>query len=424
MKTRSDVHFNMSPNLKSTPAKGTRNEKDNITRSSTSALVSRNDDPENFSIQNYSVGSEDISTTLYRAEFQQASAARSFLRTGFSASDTATNPPDSLATLREMLIRHFNPTQHADSNSPDIVPKSKFVSLWTTRKAAEGEIKERRIASPKMAGLEGSWTVYAISGERLKKHKALVFSAVELHKVLRETVRSIDTGTTLSEADGLFLVWSQVPRETLVRRDSVSEERMWELGLSIEELKVVSEGIRVGFLKVVQEDDSVTGLQDLAARVADTDTNSQKGNVASYAIHGKQLGARLSPELGKDKYEDLPAGRVGSVTTSEQGEGKQETRSTMDKDKENRIFQVGADDSQWIVEEILTHKPLAGNRKQAQEYLVGWAGDWDLDDKYEWVRKQNIEGSAIAKCWSRVRKIEKATLIGDRNFFFGKQILG
>lgn len=343
---KSNANLSMSPNSESTPTKGTRIQKENTTRYLPSDLLLPANGPGSFSIQNYIISPRNMPPILYRADFQQALPASSFLRTGFRASDTtpSPNPPASLASLRKQITHHLELAQHVtDGASPEILSKSNFVSLWTTRKAAEDEIQWRGVGAPEMAveGLEGSWNVYAVSGERLKKLNVLVFQAVDpkLQQVmLRASVRSAETGFAAPKpgAEGLFLVWSEVPSKALVRMDSVSAKRMWELRLSASELRVVSEGIRLGYLKDVEEDDDVDDPQDLAISATATHNNMQNGAVGAHPSHGKQRGERGASE------EDS---QTGSATRRELGNGKEETNAAKEREQDNSfsMSQVGAE---------------------------------------------------------------------------------
>jgi hypothetical protein len=146
-------------------------------------------------------------------------------------------------------------------------------SCANERRDGEGD-RGISIGSPEKAGPEGSWNVYTISGERLKERNALVFKARELRQALIESDSNFDeTRIAETETKGVFLVWGKVPQEALVRRDSVSERRIWELGLSPEKLEVVKEGVKLGFLEVVGGKCDVVDHKDSATRVADKDNN-------------------------------------------------------------------------------------------------------------------------------------------------------
>ena len=102
-------------------------------------------------MEKYCICPDKIPANLYRADFQEAPPARSILRLGFSASDAETSHPDSMPSFGDAFFKHFDTQRVPIANSTslyaqgDIVPTSKFISTWTTREAAEEEIRRMSV---------------------------------------------------------------------------------------------------------------------------------------------------------------------------------------------------------------------------------------------------------------------------------------
>lgn len=131
---------------------------------------------ENFLLETYCVGSDEIPLKLWLSYSPPPPLRQSLLETGLSASDSEKERPNSLVELKIAFYHHFHIERAATGNNPSAAVYgkgkhvlSKFISTWATEPAAENAIKAKGIKGPPQPiGETASWKVYSIDVDMLK----------------------------------------------------------------------------------------------------------------------------------------------------------------------------------------------------------------------------------------------------------------
>jgi hypothetical protein len=159
----------------------------------------------------------------------------------------------------------------------------------------------------------------------------LVFNAAELHQVFLDNDLLEERNLAEKDTEGVFLIWSEIKSQMLVDERDVTKERLWELGLTREQLEAIEEGIRLGTLQALGTDHGVIDLLDFQ----ETALASRKGKQVSTAARGTRDRNAESVSGSRQKNVTDASTQTGEVDNSEQDQG-------------NGV---------WNVVEILAHRP-------------------------------------------------------------------
>ena len=66
------------------------------------------------------------------------------------------------------------------------------------------------------------------------------------------------------------------------------------------------------------------------------------------------------------------------------------------------------EDDIFEVELLVFHRAVSSVETSQVEYLVRWAGDWPLDQKYTWEPEENINATLVGVYWRRLFEIDFA----------------
>jgi hypothetical protein len=361
--------------------------------------VDMDSNDEHFSLEMYCVGVDEIPPKLWLPYSPPPLHRKSLLEIGLSASDVRKEHPGSLVELKRAFCQHFNVERAATGNrTPAAVygkakhVMSKFISTWTTEPAAENAIKAKGIdGPPQPVGEIASWVLYSIHTDKLKNTGTLVFDATELRQLLLDRDLLEERELSEREAQGVFLIWSEIKSQVLADEREVTKDRLWELGLKLEELEAIKKGIRLGALQVLKTEHGVVDLFDFQ----ETTLASPKGKEVSRAARGtRDRNAQSIPVPGPNNTKDTGT-QTGEVDNSEHDRGE----------------------GDWNVLEILAHRPPESpSRIETKIYLIEWAGEFKMDhEKYDWRAKDKVSEDLIDLYWRRREKIEAASKIGNEN---------
>jgi hypothetical protein len=325
----------------------------------------------------YCVPIKSLPDRLWRVDYYELDTPDHPSKVGISAHDTTSAFPDTEEKLEAKILQLLSDQQMGPVSRLSGKPKSKsgFVAFWNTPRAAEDALKLWELDRK---GEEGQW--YRIMIETAKMANEHVVPLEIVLELLPTKDRMKKEAIAKEEYEGMFLVWHGVKPEAVAEYAAIGEQRMWELGLCENSFNDVTNGIRLGALKVMDKVGGVVALRDFEK---DLQRNAAKRNDGA------------KPE----------------AAATVESEGKAVATGATEGQPGMEVKYIGLEGNTFLVKEVLAHRPpAAGSREKVKDFLIEWEGDNLGNTKYTWEPKDNASivrmgPAALDEYWARLERV-------------------